>query len=104
MIKIIRSINKNFPKRGYSPQDLLEIINDFLNTHNFHILIILDELNYLINNDNDLIYSLTRINDDSFNVPQRVSIIGIVRDVSCINNLDNSTLSTLQRNIIRFEN
>ena len=104
MIKIIRSINKNFPKRGYSPQDLLEIINDFLNTHNFHILIILDELNYLINNDNDLIYSLTRLNDDSFNVPQRVSIIGIVRDVSCINNLDNSTLSTLQRNIIRFEN
>lgn len=104
MIKIIRSINKNFPKRGYSPQDLLEIINDFLNTHNFHILIILDELNYLINNDNDLIYSLTRINDDSFNMPQRVSIIGIVRDVSCINNLDNSTLSTLQRNIIRFEN
>lgn len=104
MIKIIRSINKNFPKRGYSPQDLLEIINDFLNTHNFHILIILDELNYLINNDKDLIYSLTRLNDDSFNVPQRVSIIGIVRDVSCINNLDNSTLSTLQRNIIRFEN
>ena len=104
MIKIIRSINKNFPKRGYSPQDLLEIINDFLNTHNFHILIILDELNYLINNDNDLIYSLTRLNDDSFNVPQRVSIIGIVRDISCINNLDNSTLSTLQRNIIRFEN
>lgn len=104
MIKIIRAINKNFPKRGYSPQDLLEIINDFLNTHNFHILIILDELNYLINNDKDLIYSLTRLNDDSFNVPQRVSIIGIVRDVSCINNLDNSTLSTLQRNIIRFEN
>jgi cell division control protein 6 len=104
MIKIIRSINENFPKRGYSPQDLLEIIDEFLNTHNLHILIILDELNYLINNDNDLIYSLTRLNDDSFNVPQRVSIIGIVRDVSCINNLDISTMSTLQRNIIRFEN
>jgi len=104
MIKIIRSINNNFPKRGYSPQDLLDIIDDFLNTHNHHVLIVLDELNYLINSDNDLIYSLTRLNDDSLNVPQRVSIIGIVRDVSCINNLDNSTLSTLQRNIIRFEN
>ncbi len=104
LIKILGSINTNFPKRGYSPQDLLEIINDFLNIHNIHILVILDELNYLINNDNDLIYSLTRLNDDSFNVPQRVSIIGILRDVSCINNLDNSTLSTLQRNIIKFEN
>ncbi len=102
LIKIIRSLNKNFPKRGYSPQDLLEIINDLLNSQNLHLLIVLDELNYLIRNDRDLIYSLTRLNDDSFNLPQRLSIIGIVRDISCINNLDNSTLSTLQRNIIRF--
>ena len=102
LIKIIRSLNKSFPKRGYSPQDLLEIINDLLNSQNLHLLIVLDELNYLISNDRDLIYSLTRLNDDSFNLPQRLSIIGIVRDISCINNLDNSTLSTLQRNIIRF--
>ncbi len=104
LIKIIRSLNKSFPKRGYSPQDLLEIINDLLNSQNLHLLIVLDELNYLISNDRDLIYSLTRLNDDSFNLPQRLSIIGIVRDLSCINNLDNSTLSTLQRNIIRFNN
>ena len=104
LIKIIRSLNKSFPKRGYSPQDLLEIINDLLNSQNLHLLIVLDELNYLISNDKDLIYSLTRLNDDSFNLPQRLSIIGIVRDISCINNLDNSTLSTLQRNIIRFDN
>lgn len=103
LIKIIRLLNKNFPKRGYSPQDLLEIINDLLNSQNLHLLMVLDELNYLINNDRDLIYSLTRLNDDSFNLPQRLSIIGIVRDISCINNLDNSTLSTLQRNIIRFD-
>ena len=104
LIKIIRSLNKSFPKRGYSPQDLLEIINDLLNSQNLHLLIVLDELNYLISNDRDLIYSLTRLNDDSFNLPQRLSIIGIVRDLSCINNLDSSTLSTLQRNIIRFNN
>jgi cell division control protein 6 len=104
LIKIIRSLNESFPKRGYSPQDLLEIINDLLNSQNLHLLIVLDELNYLISNDRDLIYSLTRLNDDSFNLPQRLSIIGIVRDISCINNLDNSTLSTLQRNIIRFNN
>ena len=104
LIKIIRSLNKSFPKRGYSPQDLLEIINDLLNSQNLHLLIVLDELNYLISNDRDLIYSLTRLNDDSFNLPQRLSIIGIVRDLSCINNLDSSTLSTLQRNIIKFNN
>ena len=89
LIKILLSIIENFPKRGYSPQDLLEIISSYINTQNLHLLIILDELNYLIKNDKDVIYSLTRLNDDSFNVAQRLSFIGIVRDVSCINNLDN---------------
>lgn len=104
LIKIIRLINKNFPKRGYSPQDLLEILLDFLNQQNIHILIVLDELSYIINKGEDLIYLLTRINDDSANVQQRVSIIGIVRDLSCLNNLDYSTISTMQRNIIKFSN
>jgi cell division control protein 6 len=103
LIKIIRSIDQSFPKRGYSTQDLLDIMIDLLNSQDVHALIVLDELNYIINDNNDLIYSLTRLNDDSFNIPQRISIIGIVRDISCINNLDNSTLSTLQRNIIKFE-
>ncbi len=103
LIKIIRSIHKNFPQRGYSPQDLLEIIIEYLNKYNLHLLIVLDELSYLINKGEDLVYSLTRINDDSMNSQQRLSIIGIIRDISCLNNLDSSTLSTLQRNIINFD-
>ena len=86
LIKIIRLMKKNFPKRGYSPQDLLEILIDFLHQKDIHILIVLDELCYLINKGEDLIYSLTRINDDAVNFQERLSIIGIVRDISCINN------------------
>lgn len=103
LIKIIHSINRNFPKRGYSPQDLLEVITEYLNTHDIHLLIVLDELSYLIQNGGDLIYSLTRVNDDMMYAKQRISIIGIVRDISSINSLDVSTMSTLQRNIIKFE-
>jgi len=102
LIKIIRTIDKTFPKRGYSPQDLIEIIIEFFNNQDIHLLIVLDELGYLILKDSDFIYSLTRLNDDSINTPQRISIIGIIRDISCLNNLDISTLSTLQRNIIKF--
>lgn len=104
LIKTIRVLNENFPKRGYSPQDLLEILSDFLNQQDIHILIVLDELNYLINRGEDLIYSLTRINDDSIESHERISVIGIVRDTSCLNNLDYSTVSSLQRNIIKFSN
>jgi cell division control protein 6 len=104
LIKLIHSMNKSFPKRGYSPQDLLEVLTDYLNTRDSHLLIVLDELSYLINKGADLVYALTRISDDLVNARQRISIIGIVRDISCINNLDVSTMSTLQRNILKFEN
>ncbi|MBY9009677.1 MAG: AAA family ATPase [Candidatus Lokiarchaeota archaeon] len=104
LIKIVRTLNNNFPKRGYSPQDLLEIIVDIIKDQNLHLLIVLDELSYLIGKDGDLIYSLTRINDDSFNTRQHISILGIARDISCLSGLDTSTMSTLQRNIIYFKN
>jgi len=104
LIKIVRALNINFPKRGYSPQDLLEIIVDIIKDQNLHLLIVLDELSYLIGKKGDLIYSLTRINDDSFNNRQHISIIGITRDISCLSGLDTSTMSTLQRNIIYFSN
>ena len=104
LTKIIQSIKNNFPKRGYSAQELLEIINDYLEGEDTHLIVVLDELSYLIENDKDIMYSLTRLNDDFLNAPQRLSLIGIIRDLSYINNLDLSTLSTLQRNIIKFEN
>jgi len=104
LIKIVHTLNNNFPKRGYSPQDLLEIIVDMIKEQNLHLLIVLDELSYLIGKGGDLIYSLTRINDDSFNSRQHISIIGITRDISCLSGLDTSTMSTLQRNIIYFNN
>jgi len=104
LIKIVRALNNNFPKRGYSPQDLLDIIVDIINSQNLHLLVVLDELSYLINKGGDLIYSLTRINDDSFSKEQHLSIIGIIRDMTCLSNLDVSTMSTLQRNIIYFKN
>ncbi|NVM35858.1 MAG: AAA family ATPase [Candidatus Lokiarchaeota archaeon] len=103
LIRLIQLIDFNFPKRGYSSQDLLDILIEFLQRYNLHILIVLDELSYLINKHEDLIYSLTRVNDDTLKGDQRLSIIGIVRDISCLNHLDNSTISTLQRNIIKFK-
>jgi len=104
LIRLIQLIDNRFPKRGYSSQDLLDILIEYLHRYNMHILVVLDELSYLINKHEDLIYSLTRINDDTLKGDQRLSIIGIVRDLSCLNNIDNSTMSTLQRNIIEFKN
>lgn len=102
LVKIMKHFNRTFPSRGFSFQDLLDLLKDNLNRKNIHLILVLDELNYIIKNNDDIIYAFTRINDDMLNTSQRLSIIGIVRDISSINNLDESTLSTLQNNIIHF--
>lgn len=102
LIKVMKHFEENFPNRGHSYQDIVDALSDILNRKNIHMVLVLDELNYLIKKNDDIIYTLTRLNDESINTTQRISIIGIVRDISCLNNLDDSTLSTLQRNIIRF--
>lgn len=104
LLRIVKTMDKKFPRRGYSPSDLLDILEDFVKIKNVYLLLVLDEIDYLIKNDTDLVYSLVRLNDDSNNIPQRFSIIGIVKNLSCINDLDSGTLSTIQKNIIRFAN
>jgi len=102
LVKIMKHFNKNFPSRGFSFQDLLDMLKDNLNRQNKHLILVLDELSYIIMKNDDIIYALTRINDEMLNTSQRLSIIGIIRDISSLNNLDESTLSTLQSNIIHF--
>ncbi|MFO8019349.1 MAG: ORC1-type DNA replication protein [Promethearchaeia archaeon] len=103
LIKLIRKLDKSFPKRGYSSQDILDIIQEYLIKKDLHLIIILDELNYLIRADEDILYSLTRFMEDANSKKQFISIIGIVRDLSVLAEIDKSTMSTLQRNIIKFD-
>ncbi len=102
LVKIMKHFNKNFPSRGFSSQDLLDMLNDYLNRQNKHLILVLDELSNLIIKNDDIIYALTRINDEMLNASHRVSIIGVIKHISTLNNLDESTLSTLQSNIIHF--
>jgi cell division control protein 6 len=78
---------------------------EVLDIEDRYLLLILDELDYFIKqNGADILYDLTRLMDDRLNAPQRLSIIGVGRDISLDDNLfDPSTLSTLQRNILKFE-
>jgi len=98
----MKHFNKNFPSRGFSSQDLLDLLKDNLNRQNKHLILVLDELSSIIMKNDDIIYALTRINEEMLNASQRLSIIGIIKDISTLNNLDESTLSTLQSNIIHF--
>ena len=80
------------------------ILLDQLDDKNLHIILTLDEADMLIKTEGTTsLYNLTRIQEERPGRPVRLSLIIILRDLRLIEDLDRSTQSTLQRNIIRLE-
>ncbi len=99
--KIIESLIPNIPKRGFSPQQLLDWLIDYLEEENLRILLTLDEADYLIRSEADTLYDLTRFPEISKG-KSRISFVLVLRDISLLYRLNESILSTLQKNMIKF--
>ena len=93
----------NFPRRGYSAEELLQALMQILDEKDAYLILTLDELESLVQNEgSDPLYNLSRIQEDRINSPKRLSLICILRQPEHLENLDPSTRSTLQRNIIQL--
>lgn len=104
-LRALREFKPRFPRRGHSPEEILNMLVEVLDAEDRYLLLILDELDYLIRHTGaDILYELTRLKDDRLNAPQRLSVIGIGRNIPLDDSLlDGSTLSTLQRNVLNFQ-
>ncbi|NWF94696.1 MAG: ORC1-type DNA replication protein [Candidatus Thorarchaeota archaeon] len=104
-LKILKEFRPKFPKRGHSPEEILQMVVEALDSEDSYLLLILDELDYFIRQKGpEILYDLTRLMDDRLNAPQRISLIGVGRSIALDEStFDVSTLSTLQRNVLRFQ-
>ena len=102
--RVILRFHPNFPKRGYSAEELLQTLMQILDEKNAYVILALDELEALIRSEgSNPIYSLTRIQEERLKNAQRLSLIGILRETQDLDSLDPSARSTLQRNIIHLK-
>ena len=102
--KSVTVFRPNFPKRGYSAEELLDTFMQCLDEENAFVILALDEFDSLVEREgSDAIYKLTRLQETRQEKPQRLSLICILRDLPLLDNLDPSALSTLQRNVIGLE-
>lgn len=102
--QVISRFYPNFPRRGYSATEILQMLIQVLDTKNAFVILALDELDALIRNEgSDPLYNLSRIHEGRLSAPQRLSLICILRETGYLDLLDASTKSTLQRNIISLE-
>jgi cell division control protein 6 len=100
----ISLFHPNFPRRGYSAEELLRIFLQVLDDENAYVILTLDEFESLVEReDSEAVYKLTRLQEIRHDKPQRLSLICILRNLRVIEQLDASTRSTLQSNLIQLE-
>jgi archaeal cell division control protein 6 len=101
--KLLKSLKTDVPEKGYSIYELITLMKGLLDKNDIHVILALDEINYLNLKENNLVYILNRLNDDSLECNSRISIIGIEKNLTFIQNLDLSTISSFQYNIIALQ-
>jgi cell division control protein 6 len=93
----------NFPKRGFSAEELLQILLQILDEQNAYVILTLDEFESLVEREgSEAVYKLTRLQEARLNKPHRISLICILKSLKTVESLDPSTRSTLQSNVIRL--
>jgi cell division control protein 6 len=101
--RAIRALRPQFPERGYSANELLDTLMRVLDEEDEQLVLCLDEVDALIEREGgDALYYLTRVQEERMEGPRRLSLICISKNPTAFQALDRSTLSTLQRNVIRM--
>jgi cell division control protein 6 len=101
--RVVKRLRPDFPERGYAATELLDILKQILDEDDTQILLCLDEVDTLINVDGgDALYYLTRFQETNPEDPRHFNLLCISKDHEIFRTLDQSTLSSLQRNVIRM--
>lgn len=98
MLKILDRFQPNFPDRGFSTSEMLEILRKDLVKTGAHLVVVLDEANVLVKKAGpDLLYSLSRFDEDRGPGDRYTLSLIIVSQQPVNEYLDAATLSTLKR-------
>src|SRR5919197_48782 len=97
---LLERIAPELPAQGLSAEEMLRYLLHYLYENKTYVLIILDEIDYLIKvtKGNGIVYDLTRLNEFDPDKPCNVKgVIFIARSTEFYNKLDSAELSSLGR-------
>ena len=98
LLGILNHFDSRFPDRGFSVQEMLEVLRKQLKRKNAQLIIVLDEADALLKKSGtNLIYSLTRFSDENSIEKTPISLI-LISQKDIFNMMDSSSISTFKRN------
>ncbi len=97
LLGILNHFDARFPDRGFSVQEMLQILRTHLQRRESQLLLVLDEVDALIKKGpSNLIYDLTRFNDETTKAGTSVSVI-MISQQDVFTDLEAAALSTFKR-------
>jgi len=102
---LLEKIAPELPAQGLSAEEMLRYLLSYLRENKTYVLIILDEIDYLIRSskDSSIIYDFTRLNE--FDLTEHCNVLGVIfiaRSTEFYSKIDSAELSTLGRVPIDF--
>ncbi|DAC73207.1 MAG TPA: orc1/cdc6 family replication initiation protein [Thermoplasmata archaeon] len=104
LLGVLNHFDSRFPDRGFSVQEMLEILRTHLQRKEAQLILVLDEVDALMKKGGStLIYDLTRFNDETLKTGNPVSVI-MISQKDIFADLEEAALSTFKRsNIVVLE-
>lgn len=97
LLGILNHFDPRFPDRGFSVQEMLEVLRKQLQKREAQLFVVLDEVDALVKKSgSNLIYDFTRFSDESSMEKIPISLL-LISQKDVIPMLDLSTLSTFKR-------
>ena len=103
LLGILNHFDSRFPDRGFSVDEMLQVLKKQLKRKNAQLLVVLDEADALLKKSSNLVYTLTRFSDEETVDKIPVSLI-LISQKDVLSMLDSSSLSTFKRsNILKLD-
>ena len=97
LLGILNHFDARFPDRGFSVQEMLQVLRTHLQRKESQLLLVLDEVDALVKKGkSNLIYDLTRFNDETTKTGNSVSVI-MISQKDVFTELEAAALSTFKR-------
>jgi cell division control protein 6 len=94
---VITHFDPRFPDRGFSVQEMLDVLRRQLQRREAHLILVLDEADALLKKSgSNIIYNLTRFSDDTSQTHNPISLI-MISQKDVLAELDTAALSTFKR-------
>jgi cell division control protein 6 len=103
ILQLLRHFDQRYPDRGFSADEMLRSLRTHIESDARPLVVVLDEVDMLLkNNGVDLIYQLSRFNDD-IRKPASISLI-MISQHQIADKLDEASASSFKRaNTIKFD-